>query len=81
MPDLCSKIFYSGRNYLDFLTLYMSIFLQHGKDMDLLQQVQRRATEMIKWLEHLCYEDRLGELELFSLEKKKLQRSMVPPSS
>ncbi|KAJ7398214.1 hypothetical protein BTVI_127038 [Pitangus sulphuratus] len=31
------------------------------KDMDLLEQVQRRATEMIRGLEHLSYKDRLRE--------------------
>ncbi|PKU34168.1 hypothetical protein llap_15528 [Limosa lapponica baueri] len=32
---------------------------QHRKDMDLLERVQWRATEMIRGLEHLSYEDRL----------------------
>ncbi|PKU35221.1 hypothetical protein llap_14474 [Limosa lapponica baueri] len=50
---------------------------QHRKDMDLLEQVQQRAMNMIRGLEHLSYEDRLRALGLFSPEKRKVQGDLI----
>ena len=54
---------------------------QYRKDVELLEQVQRRATEMIRGLELLSYEERLRELGLFSLEREGSRETLLQPSS
>ena len=55
---------------------------QHKKDMELLEQVQRRPMKMIRGLKHLFCEERQRERDVgsFRLEKRRLWRLYDGPS-
>ena len=63
------------RSHLDYCVHFR--VPQFSKDRHHLERVQQSVTKMIKGLKHLLYEERLGDLGLVSLEKRRLREDLI----
>ncbi|PKU28921.1 hypothetical protein llap_20775 [Limosa lapponica baueri] len=77
MSQQCAQVAKKANSILACIRNSVFWVPHYKKDIEVLEQVQRRAMKLVKGLEKKSYEEQLRELGLFSLEKRRLRGDLI----